>query len=104
MYVAVTSPYPWDRGVTESLQKVVLEETTIWTTYEGRKMMSEHLNFFNKIISELQTVDVKIDEEDKTLILLSSLSESYYHIINIMLTVRKLSSWRSSCQLSYLLR
>jgi len=30
----------------------------------------EHLNFFNKVISELLTVDVKIDEEDKALILL----------------------------------
>jgi len=33
----------------------------------------EHLNFFNKIINELLAVDVKIDEEDKVLILLSSL-------------------------------
>jgi len=40
-------------------------------------MVLEHLNFFNKIISELLAVDMKIDEEDKTLILLSSLSESY---------------------------
>ena len=31
----------------------------------------EHLNFFNKIISELLAADVKIDEEDKALILLS---------------------------------
>ena len=33
----------------------------------------EPLNFFNKVISKLLTVDVKIDEEDKTLILLSLL-------------------------------
>jgi len=38
--------------------------------------MLEHLNFF-----KLLTVDVKIDEEDKTLILLSSLTESYDHIV-----------------------
>ena len=41
----------------------------------------EHLNLFNKIISELLAVDVKIDEKDKTLILLSSLLQSYNHII-----------------------
>jgi len=41
----------------------------------------EHLNFFNKVISELLAVDVKIDEEDMTLILLSSLSQSYDHIV-----------------------
>jgi len=33
----------------------------------------EHLNFFDKVIGELLAVDVKIDEEDKALILLSSL-------------------------------
>ena len=43
---------------------------------EGTVMM-EHLNFFKKVISELLTIDVKIDEEDKMLILLSSLIESY---------------------------
>jgi len=45
----------------------------------------EHINFFNKIISELMDVDVKIDKEDKVLILLSLLSESYNHIITTML-------------------
>jgi len=39
--------------------------------------MLENLNFFDKIISELLPVDVKIDEENKALILLSSLSELY---------------------------
>jgi len=39
---------------------------------EGTPVL-EHLNFFNKVINELLAIDVKIDEEDKTLILLSSL-------------------------------
>ena len=63
----------------------------------------DHLNFFNKVISELQAVDVKIDEEDKALILFSSLLESYDHMSPPCSTVRKLSSWRSR-QLSYLMR
>jgi len=33
----------------------------------------KYLNFLNKVISELLAIDVKIDEEDKALILLSSL-------------------------------
>ena len=45
----------------------------------------EHLNFFNEVISELLTVDVRIDEKDKALILLSSLPKSYDHIVTIML-------------------
>ena len=48
-------------------------------------MVLEHLNLFNKVISELLTVDVKIDEEDKAFILLSSLPESYDHIVTTML-------------------
>ena len=40
----------------------------------------EHLNFFNKII-ELLDVDMNIDEDDKAFILLSSLPESYNHIV-----------------------
>ena len=55
---------------------------------EGVTML-EHLNFFNKVISKLLAVDVKIDEEDKALILLSSLPQSYDHIITIMLYSKK---------------
>ena len=51
----------------------------------GYAAVLEHLNFFYKFISELLAIDIKIDEEDKALILLSSLPESYDHIITIML-------------------
>ena len=49
--------------------------------------MLEYLNFFNKI--ELLVVDVKIDEEDKASILLSSLPESYNHIVITILYDKK---------------
>ena len=55
---------------------------------EGTAVL-EHLNFFNKVISELLAVDVKIDEQDKALILLHSLLESYDHIITTMLYGKK---------------
>ena len=58
---------------------------------EGTTVL-EQLNFFNKIISELIAVDVKIDEEDKVLILLSSLSQSYDNVVTTMLYSKKLSS------------
>ena len=51
---------------------------------EGTTVL-EHLNFFNKIISELLTVCVKIDEDDKAFILLSSLPQSYDCITSTML-------------------
>jgi len=47
---------------------------------EGKAVL-EHLNFFNKIISELLGIDVKIYKEDKVLILLSLLSKSKDHIV-----------------------
>jgi len=53
--------------------------------HEGRNNLLEHLNFFIKVISEFVAIDVKINEEDKKLILLSSLSQSYDHIITTML-------------------
>ena len=43
-----------------------------------------HLNVFNRILSDLFALEVKV-EEDKTLMLLSSLSSSYDHLtITIM--------------------
>ena len=51
---------------------------------EGTAVL-EHLNFFNRIIGKLLAVDVKVDEEDKTLILLSSLLNSYDHTVTNML-------------------
>ena len=45
----------------------------------------ELLKFLNKIISKLLDVDVKIDEEDKALILLNSFPESYDHIFTTTL-------------------
>jgi len=51
--------------------------------------MLEHLNFFNKVISELLAVDIKIDREDKASILLSSLPQLYDYIITTMLYHKK---------------
>jgi len=61
---------------------------------EGTTVL-EYLNFFNKVINKVLVVDVNIDEEDKTLILFSSLPQSYDHIVTPCSTVMKLSSWRS---------
>ena len=38
-------------------------QTTIWVNMNEGKAVLEHLNFFNKVISEFLTVNVKIDEE-----------------------------------------
>ena len=64
----------------------------------------EYLNFFNKVISECLDVNVKIDEKDKALILLSSLQESYDHIITTMFYGKETLILEESLQLSYLMR
>ena len=38
--------------------------------------LSQHLNVFNQIISDLMGVDVKFENEDKVLMLFNSLSAS----------------------------
>ena len=59
----------------ESLQKLYLKKQIYALLMKEGTTMLEHLNFFNKLISELLTIDVKIDKKDKALILLSSLSK-----------------------------
>ena len=64
----------------------------------------EHLNFFNKVINELIAVDVKIDVEDKALILLSSLSHSYDHIVTTIIYGKETLILKEVTLLSYLIR
>ncbi|XP_058092391.1 putative pentatricopeptide repeat-containing protein At1g68930 [Magnolia sinica] len=43
----------------------------------------EHINIFNKLVCKLKSVEVKINEEDKALILLTSLLVSYEYLVDI---------------------
>jgi cell division cycle protein 20 (cofactor of APC complex) len=47
--------------------------------------MNEHLNDFNKMIADLKNLDVEIDDEDKALLLLNSLPDTYEHLVTILL-------------------
>jgi hypothetical protein len=47
--------------------------------------LSEHFNDYNKILVDLKKLDVKISDEDKALLLLNSLPDSYDHLITIVL-------------------
>ena len=59
--------------MTKSLSnKLYLKKQLSGLRMKEETVVLEHLNF-NKVISELLAVDVKIEEEDKALILLSSL-------------------------------
>lgn len=45
----------------------------------------EHMNTFNKMIIDLLKLDVKLDDEDKSLLFLSSLPDSYDHFVTTLL-------------------
>ena len=47
--------------------------------------MNEHLNGFNKIMVDLQILNVKMDDEDKVLLLLNSLPDIYEHLTTTLL-------------------
>lgn len=47
--------------------------------------MSEHFNSFNQILVDLQNLDVEIQDEDKALLLLNSLPDTYEHLITTLL-------------------
>ena len=40
----------------------------------------QHLNTFNRILSDLLALEIKLEEEHKALLLLSSLPSSYEHL------------------------
>ena len=50
----------------------------------------QYLNAFNKILSNLLVLEVKVEEEDKTLLLLSSLSSSYDNLATTTCMIRRL--------------
>nr|GEW51349.1 zinc finger, CCHC-type [Tanacetum cinerariifolium] len=64
----------------------VLREVTGETTAAG---ISEHIDEFNKIVLDLANIDVKFEDEDLALLLLTSLPASYEHFVDTLLYGRE---------------
>ena len=55
------------------------------------KSIEDQTDEFNKITDDLENVDVKMEEEDQAVILLSALPKSYEHFVGAMLYGREQS-------------
>ncbi|VFQ60637.1 unnamed protein product [Cuscuta campestris] len=83
-------PSSFDNIVTTLLQIILFGRLYLKKRLFGLQMAEEanfngHLDEFNKITTELESIDVKIEEEDKALLLLASLPSSFDNIVTTLL-------------------
>ena len=72
--------------MTKSLEnRIYLKKKLFRFEYRQGISMTEHLDDFNKIIADLINIDVKVDDEDKALLLLNSLPDSYDHFTHTLI-------------------
>ncbi|VFR03569.1 unnamed protein product [Cuscuta campestris] len=80
----------WDKLESRYKSKSLTSRLYLKKRLFGLQMAEEanfngHLDEFNKITTELESIDVKIEEEDKALLLLASLSSSFDNIVTTLL-------------------
>ena len=75
-----------DKYMTKSIEnRLYLKKKLFRFQYKKGTPMIEHLYNFNKILADLQNLDVEIIDEDKALLLLNSLPESSEHLTTTLL-------------------
>ncbi|KAE8721388.1 hypothetical protein F3Y22_tig00016106pilonHSYRG00031 [Hibiscus syriacus] len=64
--------------------KLYLKQRLYGLKMQNDHDLAQHVNLFNQIISNLARLDVKIEDEDKAMILLCSLPPSYEHMVTTL--------------------
>ncbi|KAK0584100.1 hypothetical protein LWI29_007622 [Acer saccharum] len=72
--------------MTKSIEnRLYLKKKLFRFQYKKGISMIEHLDNYNKILADLQNLDVEIIDEDKALLLLNSLPDTYEHLTTTLL-------------------
>ena len=85
-----TSPKKiWDKLDGQFMSKTVTRKLYLKQKLFGLKMqegsdLAEHINIFNQLVADLVKVEVMVEDEDRAIILLCSLSGSYEHLITTL--------------------
>nr|GEU43489.1 retrovirus-related Pol polyprotein from transposon TNT 1-94 [Tanacetum cinerariifolium] len=76
--------------MTKSLANRLYPKKKLYTYYisSGTKL-GDHIDEFNKLILDLANIDIKIEDEDQTLMLLTSLPSSYKNFVETLLYGRE---------------
>ncbi|KAK0599620.1 hypothetical protein LWI29_007024 [Acer saccharum] len=75
-----------DKYMTKSIEnRLYLKKKLFRFQYKKDISMIEHLDNYNKILADLQNLDVEIIDEDKALLLLNSLPDTYEHLTTTLL-------------------
>ncbi len=81
--------------MTKSLSNVIyLKQKLYKLRIRDGTTITKHLNTFNKIIVNLLDINIKVDEDDKTLIFLTSLPSSYNHLVTVILYGKQTLKWK----------
>ena len=79
----------WKKLETQFMSKSLTNKLYLKQRLYGLKMqegcdLAQHVNVFNQIITDLAQLDVKIEDEDRAMILLCSLPPSYEHMVTTL--------------------